>query len=59
MKSFFLLLLIAVLQASGSEPVDIAFKAGLDGSEQRYVELLPPAFDEGKVHDVVLAFHNP
>ena len=44
--------------AWAEEPKDIAFKSNLDGSEQRYVELLPPGFDAAKQSDVVLAFHG-
>jgi len=44
--------------AGGDEPQDIAFKASIDGSEQRYVELLPPGFDAAVSHDIVLAFHG-
>ena len=41
-----------------ADPQDIAFTAKVDGSEQHYVELLPPAFDDKATHDVVLAFHG-
>lgn len=51
--------LVACLSATASaEPQDIVFRSSIDGSEQRYVELLPPAFDAAKAHDVVLAFHG-
>ena len=43
---------------SAAEPADHAFKASVDGSEQRYVELLPPNFNGGVAHDVLLAFHG-
>jgi dienelactone hydrolase len=48
----------ALLDALGPVPRDFAFKATVDGSEQRYVELLPPDHDPAKPHDVVLAFHG-
>jgi dipeptidyl aminopeptidase/acylaminoacyl peptidase len=48
----------ALLDALGPVPQDIAFKADIDGSEQRYVELLPPGFDVSRPQDVVLAFHG-
>jgi dipeptidyl aminopeptidase/acylaminoacyl peptidase len=48
----------ALLDALGPVPQDIVFKAAVDGSEQRYVELMPPGYDPAKVHDVVLAFHG-
>lgn len=48
----------ALLDALGPAPRDFAFKAAVDGTEQRYVELLPPGYDPAKSHDVVLAFHG-
>ena len=45
-------------QTQSAEPEDIAFKADRDGSQQRFVELLPPRFDAGKRTDVVIAFHG-
>lgn len=56
-----LLSIVLLLLASTSwaaDPRDIAFKSNLDGSEQRYVELLPPGFAAAKTHNVVLAFHG-
>ena len=44
--------------AVGSKPADRAFKAGTDGSHQRYLELLPPDFDPAKAHDLVLVLHG-
>ncbi|MEO6784766.1 MAG: prolyl oligopeptidase family serine peptidase [Chthoniobacteraceae bacterium] len=44
--------------AAADEPRDIAFTAKIDGTEQRYVELLPAGFDAAVSHDVVLAFHG-
>lgn len=38
--------------------MDVAFHASLDGTEQRYVQLLPPVFDAAAAHDVVLALHG-
>lgn len=37
---------------------DIVFIAACDGTEQRYVELLPPHFDAGRHHDVLIALHG-
>src|SRR4051794_20254236 len=54
----FLVLSRLAFGADAEGPRDIAFKAKLDGSEQRYVELLPPGFREDEAHDVVLAFHG-
>lgn len=61
MKSLLLLTLVLLsrLTLAATDPWrDIAFKATADGSEQRYVELLPPGFLETEAHDVVLAFHG-
>lgn len=62
MRTWLLLTFVLVPQlvfaAAVDEPQDIAFKAGIDGTEQRYVELLPPGFDAAVSHDVVLAFHG-
>jgi len=48
----------SALAAAQAEPQDIAFKAKTDGTEQRYVELLPPGFNANEPHDVLLAFHG-
>lgn len=48
----------ALLDALVAEPQDILFKSNLDGTEQRYVELLPPGFDASEPHDVVIALHG-
>jgi len=37
---------------------DVTFRSDLDGSEQRYVELVPTGATGGEVRDVVLAFHG-
>ena len=50
--------LSATFAATSAEPQDISFIAKADGSEQRYVELLPPGFKAAEPHDVLLAFHG-
>lgn len=50
--------LLAASVAIATEPQDIAFKASIDGTEQRFVELPPPGFDEQLPHDVVIALHG-
>jgi len=40
------------------EPKDIAFTASVDGTTQRYVEMLPEPFDAAKEHDVLIALHG-
>ena len=37
---------------------DIIFRSSLDQTEQRYVERLPPSFEPGKPHDVLIALHG-
>lgn len=44
--------------AQAEEPRDISFTAKVDGTEQKYVELLPPGYDAAKPCDVLLAFHG-
>ena len=68
MKSAFQLFAIATLAfglrlggafaGTSDEPQDIPFTAKADGSEQRYVELLPAGFNATETHDVLLAFHG-
>ena len=50
--------LCLAIGAAADEPQDKAFTAKADGSEQRYVELLPPGFNATNTHDVLLAFHG-
>ena len=40
------------------EPRDVTFKAQVDGSEQRYVEMLPVGFGPDEQHDVLIALHG-
>ena len=37
---------------------DIAFTAQCDGTEQRYVLVLPADFQPGEPHDVLIALHG-
>jgi dipeptidyl aminopeptidase/acylaminoacyl peptidase len=39
-------------------PEDVAFTAHVDGSEQRYVQMLPAGFQPGQPHDVLVALHG-
>ena len=39
-------------------PKDVAFTAAVDGTTQRYVELLPEPFDAAREHHAVLALHG-
>lgn len=50
----------AVGTAQGAEPTsaDVAFRAALDGTEQRYIRILPPNFDKEKPHDVLIGLHG-
>ena len=39
-------------------PVDVAFKASCDGSEQRYVLIVPPGLAADRPRDVLIALHG-
>jgi len=40
------------------KPVDVEFKADVDGSSQRYVEILPKDFEPSRPYDVMIALHG-
>ena len=39
-------------------PRDVEFKAELDGSTEKYVEILPPGYDPKKKNDLLIALHG-
>ena len=39
-------------------PRDVAFRAAVDGTTQRYVEMLPEPFDAATTHHVLIALHG-
>ncbi|NLF58605.1 MAG: alpha/beta hydrolase fold domain-containing protein, partial [Candidatus Hydrogenedens sp.] len=41
-----------------SEPEDVVFKADCDGTEQRYVLVLPEGHHPVRTHDVLVVFHG-
>lgn len=41
-----------------AEPVDVLFKSKLDGTDQRYVVILPDDFNSEKPHSVLIALHG-
>ncbi|MEX1231007.1 MAG: alpha/beta fold hydrolase [Planctomycetaceae bacterium] len=41
-----------------AEPVDVTFTADVDGSEQKYVLMLPWKFDADQSHDLMIAVHG-
>lgn len=41
-----------------STQTDVAFAAKVDGSTQRYVEMLPSKFRKNRRHDLMIAFHG-
>ena len=58
-----LLILLASLGAVRGETngvliTDVAFTAACDGTEQRYVLLLPAGFKAGQPHDLLIALHG-
>lgn len=48
----------AVMSQEVPEPQDVTFRSKLDGTEQRYVVLLPPGFKDHGFHDVMIALHG-
>jgi dipeptidyl aminopeptidase/acylaminoacyl peptidase len=44
--------------AFAAEPVDAVFKSTLDGTDQRYVVILPDDFDAEKPHSFLIALHG-
>lgn len=48
----------AVAAESLGEPRDVAFTATVDGTEQRYVEMLPADFDPAEEHDALIVLHG-
>jgi pimeloyl-ACP methyl ester carboxylesterase len=58
MKRLCIATLIVASRLFAADPQDIAFKSTLDGTEQRYVELLPDSFESLHAHDVLIAFHG-
>ncbi|MDR3621216.1 MAG: alpha/beta fold hydrolase [Paludisphaera borealis] len=56
---WFVAVCVGALHAEeGTSPVDVAFKAACDGSEQRYVLIVPPKFVADRPHDVLVALHG-
>ena len=63
LRTFFVLVLLLVEAAQADEtrwqdPVDVQFTARCDGSKQRYVLMLPKAFDAAKERDLMIALHG-
>ena len=54
------LIACAAVSAGAAEPMpeDIAFRATLDGREERYMRILPAGFEKQKPHDVLIALHG-
>jgi len=64
-----LIAVLALLPAScpfqivfGEEPApaltDVSFQAACDGTQQKYVELLPASYNKNALHDVLIALHG-
>ncbi len=45
-------------EAGLGEPVEISFKAALDGTTQKYVLMLPKKFDAGREHPLIIGLHG-
>jgi dipeptidyl aminopeptidase/acylaminoacyl peptidase len=52
------LLLLNACSAGLGDPRDVVFQAIVDGSEQRYVIMLPEDFEPGKSYSVLVALHG-
>lgn len=52
------ILALGVGNALAADPVDVVFKAKQDGTEQRYVVILPDEFNAEKPHSVLIALHG-
>ena len=50
--------ILVALAAPASAATDIAFTADIDGTEQRYVEVLPPSHRPDQPADVLIALHG-
>lgn len=54
----FVAVLICTSSLLAGEPNEVVFKAKADGTEQRYVEILPPGFDATQTHHLMIALHG-
>ena len=54
----FLAVTIAASTALAAEPADVVFKSKLDGTDQRYVVVLPDDFNGENPHSVLIALHG-
>ena len=54
----FVAVLICISSLLAGEPNEVVFKAKADGTEQRYVEILPPGFDATQTHHLMIALHG-
>lgn len=50
--------LLAFSQSPFSKPVDVEFTAAIDGSQQRYVIMLPSDYDKSEAHSLLIALHG-
>ena len=48
----------AVVGADQARTNDVAFTAACDGTEQRYVQMLPADYEAGQPHDLLIALHG-
>ncbi len=49
---------LPLVAAEPKRDMDISFQAECDGTEQRYVLVLPSGFQAGERHDVLIALHG-
>ena len=49
---------VAVSFSDSPQPEDVAFQAEVDQTEQRFVQVLPVAFQADQTHDLLIALHG-
>ena len=54
----FVVLVLSGAFAVAGDPLDVAFTATLDRTEQRYVVVLPEGFDPQTPHSILVALHG-
>lgn len=56
----FAVMSVSTVALNAAEPLleDVAFTSTLDGSEQRYIQILPVDFQKDQSHDLLIALHG-
>ena len=59
--AFFVIMAVMAVMSirrASAEPRDVAFRSDADGTEQRYMEILPADFDRNREYDLVIGLHG-